>query len=107
MTRETSDFETPARAATSMIVGAVSGGWDGLVVDICRARVILAGTFPWERSHYWRQAARLGEERGDARGSHRRGQDWRVPRAQPDAKSARRAADRDGRGFPARGECCR
>src|SRR5437660_7841586 len=45
MTRDTTDFETPARAATSMIVGGrLFLTWRGL--DIEAGPIILAGTFP-------------------------------------------------------------
>src|ERR1700681_1908706 len=56
MTRETTDFDRPALRATSMIVAGREGSeilpaalLAGL--DICGSRIILAGTFPWERSH--------------------------------------------------------
>jgi len=45
MTRDTTDFETPARSATSMIVGGrLFLTWRGLDIEV--GTIILTGTFP-------------------------------------------------------------
>src|SRR3989442_6697935 len=65
MTRETTDFESPARPATSMIVGTRAGAGGRFRVgalDIIRSRSILAGKFPW--GHFPENKARGGGGRG-------------------------------------------